>query len=795
MRHFALSALLLLGFVLTHAQTIINGRITDVNSNTPLAGATISLGGKNYITTNNEGRFTLECGKAKKITVSFTGYQTVYHDIKTCDEPINISLTPLTQTLNEIEITATSNPNRQLLYQPVSITKLNGTELKRGTGLFLDDAINTNVPGVTMSRRSLAGGQQVNIRGYGNGVRGNNGISSNFDVQGTKIYLNGIPVTDAEGITVLDDIDFASVGNIEVVKGPSGTLYGQAIAGVINLKTIRPEKGKTAIGQDVTVGSYGLRRYTTHFETAGEHSSLLLNYGYQHVDGFMVHTASTKRFVNLAGDFQVNSKQSLTTYFGYSNSFDERAGELTIGQYDTLNYSGNVNYIRRNAHSALISFRGGVGHTYQFNDRLSNTTTVFGSGITNNSSSAAGWTDKDPINFGLRSVFTTQWGINRSNISGITGVETQHQYAQTIGYNMEPNPINPAAYYFIDTIRSNQFTYSGTTSYFTEWTLSAPSRFSITAGLGFSTMKIELNDRYRPRGSTKPPGTYKTSYDNMLSPRIAINKVFSKQVSAYASYSRGYKAPVSSYFFIPTTGQLNTGLEPEKGDQFEVGSKGTLLKDKLSYQFAIFDALFSNKMTAVAVPLNPPAVGTAYSYVANSGQQDNRGVEVLVKYTAFEAAKGFFNTIRPFANFTYSDFKYKDYTFQRLKPGSGNTKVDTFNYDGFSVAGVSKIVANAGLDITTHPGFYANLVYSYKDPQPITSDNIYNTSSYSLLNGKVGLRRSFANHIDVDAFFGVNNITGTKYYYMVFVNQLPDAYLPAPYEANYFGGINLKYNF
>ena len=26
-------------------------------------------------------------------------------------------------------------------------------------------------------------------------------------------------------------------------------------------------------------------------------------------------------------------------------------------------------------------------------------------------------------------------------------------------------------------------------------------------------------------------------------------------------------------------------------------------------------------------------------------------------------------------------------------------------------------------------------------------------------------------------------------------NQLPDAYLPAPYKANYFGGINFKYNF
>jgi iron complex outermembrane recepter protein len=30
---------------------------------------------------------------------------------------------------------------------------------------------------------------------------------------------------------------------------------------------------------------------------------------------------------------------------------------------------------------------------------------------------------------------------------------------------------------------------------------------------------------------------------------------------------------------------------------------------------------------------------------------------------------------------------------------------------------------------------------------------------------------------------------------MVFLNQLPDAYLPAPNEINYFGGVNLKYTF
>jgi iron complex outermembrane receptor protein len=70
-----------------------------------------------------------------------------------------------------------------------------------------------------MNRRTVSGGQQFNIRGYGNGSRGTRGISSNFDGQGYKVYLNDIPITDAEGNTTLDDIDYASIDNAEIVKG------------------------------------------------------------------------------------------------------------------------------------------------------------------------------------------------------------------------------------------------------------------------------------------------------------------------------------------------------------------------------------------------------------------------------------------------------------------------------------------------------------------------------------------------------------------------------------------------
>jgi iron complex outermembrane receptor protein len=827
MKHFIIF-LLCLTSITSFAQKTVKGKVTDASNNSPLMGANITLGNGSFVTTNNSGEFTVDCSKAAVFTVSFIGYEAVKYNIKNCNENINISLTPIASNLDAVEITATSNPNKSLLYQPSSISKLSTTEIKRGNGLFLDDAINTNVPGVTMNRRAVGSGQQFNIRGYGNGARGTRGVSSNFDGQGYKVYLNGFPVTDAEGITTMDDIDFGSIGNTEIVKGPSGTLFGLAIAGVVNLNTVKPEPGKTSIGQDILVGNYGLQRYTTHFAMGTDHSSLLVNYGHQKSDGFTIHNKSHKDFVNLAGSFQPNTKQSINVYGGYSNSYDERSGELTFTQYDNDDYSGNIRYIRNNGHSQVYTVRAGIGHTYMFNNKISNNTSVFGTASNSNASSAGGWTDKASTNFGLRSTFDTKFSVgNNISLNGITGVETQRQNATTLGYSMIKNPKDTAAtwnygnpyYYIIGPNTSNIYSTSATTSLFTEWTLALPSDFSVTAGIGISNMKITLDDRFYSASTPNKPTHYDTTYKFRVSPHVAINKVFNKNISAYASYSRGYKDPVSALFYIPystalgpNSGIVNSNLKPEVGDQFEIGTKGTLLKNKLSYQLAFFDAVFSDKLTTVAVP-NPSNTATLYNYVVSGGKQDDKGIEALVKYTAYESATGFFTSVAPFANFTYADYKYKDYRFQTIGKTVTLPLKDsalTKDYSGHRVPGVSKVVVNFGMDVNTKPGIYANFTYSYKDGQEVTSlgtqtgepvgvvvsgvtSSLYHATSYSLLNAKLGYKHSFG-RFDLDAYFAVNNITNTKYPIMIFVNQYEDTYVAGPRNANVFGGLSLKYN-
>ncbi len=765
----------------------INGKIYDSANNAALSGAKIEVNGNQVATTDADGNFSVPCADKPTITISYIGFETSTIKVKNCSDFLNVPLNTSINALDEVQLSGALDNNKKVLEKPVSVIKLEEKELKRGTGLYLDDAINANVPGVTMNRRAVSSGQQFNIRGYGNGV-GFRGANNNFDGQGYKVYYNNIPLTDAEGITLLDDIDLGSVGSVDVIKGPAGSLYGFAIAGVVNLTTMRPANGETSLSEKVTVGSYGLARFTTQLQVGMEKSSLLLNYGHQISDGYLDHNASQKDFFNAVMDFHPSEKQTVSTYFGFSNSYDERGGELTIEQYETEDYSGNPRYIKNNAHSEVISFRAGLSHKYDFNNWLSNTTTIYGSGLNTNASSAGGWTDKNPLNYGTRVTFDLNFDLNEDfSLSGIAGLEFQEQRSQNISYAMVENPNDPEGYNIIGNVRSNQYSKSKNKSLFTEWILKMPYDLSFTAGVGKSSQNLDLEDRaYNPTNGK--PQKVSANYEDLFSPHVALNKIFNENVSVYASYSKGYKAPVSGNVIIGFTGELNTGLEAEQGNQFEIGTKGNLLNNTLHYELALFQAKFKNKFTSVAVPAGDGT--TLFSYIANGGELNNKGVEALVKYSAYQSATGFFSNVSPYLNLAYSDFKYEDFIFQTISDGN----VVNNDYSGNDVAGVAPLVLNAGIDFNTNIGVYGTVNYAYRDKVPFTSDGVNVADSYGLLNAKLGYRSSFG-HFDIDAYAGADNITGEKYYIMLFLNQLDDAYIPAPLDTVLYGGLNLKYNF
>ena len=119
--------------------------------------------------------------------------------------------------------------------------------------LELGEAL-SQVPGVFVENRSnFAQDTRLSIRGFGSRAA--------FGIRGVRVILDGIPLTLPDGQSQVDSLDLANIGRIEVLRGPAGSLYGNAAGGVLRLETkrpgLRPEAETTQ-----TVGAFGLWKAT-----------------------------------------------------------------------------------------------------------------------------------------------------------------------------------------------------------------------------------------------------------------------------------------------------------------------------------------------------------------------------------------------------------------------------------------------------------------------------------------------------------------------------------------------------
>ncbi|MEZ4687592.1 MAG: TonB-dependent receptor [Bacteroidia bacterium] len=271
---------------------------------------------------------------------------------------------------------------------------------------------------------------------------------------------------------------------------------------------------------------------------------------------------------------------------------------------------------------------------------------------------------------------------------------------------------------------------------------------------------------------------------------FAINKTFNKAVSLYAAYTTGYKAP--SELQCPDFLHRRSEQLAQAGTRTPArsGHQGQHPEQQAVLHWLSFNATFSDKFTAKTVQDASNTV-TLYSYLVNGGNLNNNGLELSARYNLVESKTAFMKLLRPFFNVTWSDFTYQDYRYEVA--GSNGTKV-VYDYSGNAVAGVAPLVLNAGIDADTRVGIYGNITYNHRSSMYYTSDGLNEAAPYNLVNAKLGFRKSIKD-LSVDVFAGANNITGIQYYNMVFVNQLPDAYIPAPREINFFSGLNVAYRF
>jgi iron complex outermembrane recepter protein len=777
MRKFIYTLLLLAAPSLLLAQSSVRGTVLDQRSGSPIAGATVEAPGTTASTvTDRSGEFTLTSdGTIARIAINSVGYAAKVVTVTDPAQRLFVRLVPSHAELPGVQVVArTAEPSVGILTQH---------DLERSNGLSLERSVNA-LPGVFMQSRTPWGGARITIRGYYPSTSGN---SPNSNGLGYQVFLDNIPLTDATGTTVLDDIDYSTLGSVEVIKGPTSSQYGSFIGGAVKLTTARPEPNRTSFGQQVISGTNGLVRTNTTFEHAGEHGGIVLNYGHQEYDSFRPHSGSQKEYIRGSGAFEVGSNQTLSTYFGYSRSFEELAGEIDSTEfYDRIPLS-NAAYLANDSHIQLTSFIAGITDEFRMSDHFTNQTTLFGSGRTSNQPFAHGVTDANQFNFGVRSAFGYSTRLeNGIGISGRLGGLIQRSNVTTNGVFIVPAPPFPQR-------PTDQENYAVNSSLFTEWSLALPSQWTLSAGASLSRNTFGIRNMLKNNQVADTTELQVRKFDWELTPRVAVTKGFGDDASIYASVSSGYTPPLLSNT-VANDGSVDLSLDPERAVQYEVGAQGSILDGRLSGQLALFDIENTDKLVTQTV--------NSVTFTTNAGKQRNRGAELSLSYLALDDATRLFSTLRPWATYTYTDAEFIDFKSDK------NNNASTVDFSGNAVPRVPENMMAAGIDVATNLGLYLNGTYQWVDRVPVTFDNSAFVNSYDLLGMRVGYRKEIQQHWVLDLFAGGDNLLGSTYYSFLFVGPNyaglatsadgghGDGYIiPGSYDAEFYGNIGLKYVF
>lgn len=776
--HKLVAALLVLATpVVLHAQSSVHGRVVDQQTGSPIAGATISAADSTArARTDASGAFTLNAsGAIDHVTVMAAGYVTKDVPITNPATALHIRLTIAPVQLAGVQVVAHS-PNP-------STAVLTPHDLDRSSGLSLQSAINT-VPGVFMQTRTPWGGARITIRGYYPSTSGN---SPNSNGLGYQVFLNNIPITDATGTSVLDDIDYSTLGSAQVIKGPASSLYSSYIGGTVLLNTARPAPNETTVGQQVVSGTDGLVRTNTSLETASDNGDLSLNYGHQTYDSFRPHSGSTKDYFRAAGDMVVGNNQTLSAYFSYNRSFEDLAGEIDSTPFYARVAESNPAYLANNSHIRVNSFITGLTDQYRLGDHFTNQTTVFGVGRNSGQPFAHGFTDVNQFNFGARTQFgfTGQIGAS-TGVGGTLGASVQQSNLTSNGVFIVPAPPFPER-------PSAQENSANASSIFTEWSFALPQAFTITAGASLNRNQFSIRNMLNAGALFDTTQVQSRTFDWEFDPRIAVSKEIGGNALVYASVSAGYTPPLLSNA-VASDGTVDLDLKPERAVQYEVGTQGNFLDQRLTGQLSLFDIENTDKLVT--------ETANSVTFTTNAGKQRNRGVEVSLSYLAVSDTTRSISTVRPWASYAFTDATFTDFK------SDNNDNAQTVDFSGEDVPRVPRNMFNAGLDLVSNVGIYLDGTYQYVSKVPVTFDNSTFVRSYDLLGLKLGYKKDVTKNWLLDLSAGGDNLTGSTYYSFLFVGatfnalaQAPDGgrgdgyIIPAPYKAQFYGNISLRYRF
>ena len=201
-----------------------------------------------------------------------------------------------------------SSPKTPNYLKPIDSKTLALKDLKINNSTIITPALN-RVPGVYMHSGAL-NTNRITIRGIGN--------RSPFITSKIKAFVDDIPLTNGSGETTIEDIDLNILGKVDVLKGPTSSIYGAGLGGMLYLKTPEIDQQKTEFALDNTIGSFGLVRNVLSFKNAtetGNQINVVLNN--TRSDGYRENNRYNRTGLGVYGKLKLNEKESFSIFGNY----------------------------------------------------------------------------------------------------------------------------------------------------------------------------------------------------------------------------------------------------------------------------------------------------------------------------------------------------------------------------------------------------------------------------------------------------------------------------------------------
>lgn len=482
-----------------------------------------------------------------------------------------------------------------------------------------------------------------------------------FSVQPTLV--NGMP-------NVNNFVEPINIESTEVLKGPSGTLFGSSVisyGGLINVTTKKPyDHFGGEIG--VIIGSNKLNRYTLDVNAPlGKNVFARLVSAYHYEDSFQ--DAGFNKYIFVAPSLKVVASDKLTFLINieFKSSEGANAPMIFLSRYAPLSFNSidifEKYYKRSFTDNSLTvktpSFSLQGQALYKINKNWTSQTVVSTSNSKTDGYYQYLWDSANGDEF-------TRF-ISKANGSTYT-VDVQQNFQGDFKISSIRNRMVVGLDYFSADVESNgAWVANGTvslingtdtgklTTYNTDLILSNATSSKTTSNITTKSLYISDVIDFLPNLSVMASlrldhyqgvamySTEEVKSQTTFSPKFGIvYQPIMNKLSLFANYMNGFKNLAPGNLFDSTGNVIGVQVyDPERANQWEVGVKTNLYKDKISLTTSYYHILVSNKLMADAT--NP-------NNQVQSGEVESKGFEISLVTNPIQG-------LSMIAGYSYNDSK------------------------------------------------------------------------------------------------------------------------------------------